>query len=186
MSFTINEYKKFITKLDKDEVSLLNIGQRHDSDWWWYKEIKEEVDKVTCDILDIWPANIDYLHSFNGQPDEGIHLNYNPILGDVRTWEPIRRYDLVIWNHGPEHLLVPDAVDAMKKLINVADWGVFVSCPDGSTMEQKRNLILYKGVALFGNPAEEHVSLITHENFFSRVGMHSKSDGKDLVGVKYV
>lgn len=88
-----------------------------------------------------------------------IHLNslglYEVIHGDITTYDfQKRKFDIVFWWHGPEHIEFDQLENTVKKLESIASKLVILGCPYG----------IYEQGELEGNPYEVHKSHhIPHE-----------------------
>ena len=80
------------------------------------------------------------------------------IKGDVRNCGPIlqgRRFDVVFFWHGPEHLTEDETLVTLPELERLARRLVVLGCPWGT----------YQQGAVGGNPFERHVAAFDYEFF---------------------
>ena len=101
------------------------------------------------DILEVWEPYLDRLRTL-----AGVRAVY---LGDVRTWQPVARYDLAMWWHGPEHVPAGDIGAALATLERCAS-AVLLGCPWGETGSGDTG----------GNDHNRHVSQWTGAEFAAR------------------
>lgn len=52
--------------------------------------------------------------------------------GDIRTWQFPRKYDLIYWSHGPEHVYASEWSETFARIIENADRCFFARFPWGS------------------------------------------------------
>ena len=104
---------------------------------------------AVVDVLEAWPANFDALAAQNG----GGWINLL-IEGDVRDAAICRRYDVVFWWHGPEHLAAEDIAPTVARLETFARRYVVLGSPWG----------VYDQGATGGNPYEVHQTPIWPDN----------------------
>ncbi|MDP2652064.1 MAG: hypothetical protein Q8O94_02920 [bacterium] len=79
------------------------------------------------------------------------------IHGDVRLYETDKKYDVVFWWHGPEHIESNLLSYVVAKLEAIATKGVVLACPWGKYIQG----------ASGGNEYEVHLSHYHHEIFES-------------------
>lgn len=95
----------------------------------------------TIHFLEIWPSNVARLKR-----------NFvNVINGDVRTIEKYdldKKYDIVMWWHGPEHVKKEEMPLILNKLIEKANKIAIIACPYGK----------FEQGTVKGNPYERHLS----------------------------
>jgi hypothetical protein len=102
------------------ERSVLYIGARSDR-MDYGEEFKKA--KATIDVLEIYKPNVDYLKKINW-------IN-EVFLGDVRTFNIEKKYDVIFWWHGPEHILESELKSTLDRLEKKAETAVILGCPWG-------------------------------------------------------
>lgn len=101
--------------------SMLYVGHRSDTSPWWSDRFREALGGPELAVLDVVPAQ---LQSAGGITTHLFH-------GDVRSPESVpRRFDLVFWDEGPEHVPREDAL-ACILMLRERRGGVLASCPWG-------------------------------------------------------
>lgn len=98
------------------------------------------------DVIEIFPANVEQLGSL-----KWIH---RVIEGDIRYFDPMDTYDLVVFWHGPEHLKKDEVSKLVTKMKRYAKAIIFAT-PNG----------IYEQGEEYGNPAEVHASAFYLEDF---------------------
>lgn len=101
--------------------SLLYVGHRSDTSPWWSREFAAALGGPELAVLDIVPAQ---LQSAGGVTEHLFH-------GDVRSpGSDPRRFDLVFWDEGPEHVPMEDALTCIE-MLRSRHGSVLISCPWG-------------------------------------------------------
>ena len=98
--------------------------------------------------LEIWPKNIWGLNE----------IFKNVYQGDVRHIEAAgvdKKYDVVMWWHGPEHIEQKDLNPTLEKLKKIATKLVVLACPYG----------IYRQGPVDGNMYEAHLSAYYRRSF---------------------
>lgn len=90
--------------------------------------------------IDVWPGQIEKVRRLNA------HDEY--IVGDVRTLDLGRQFDVVVLNHVIEHVTRDEGVELLRRLEGIARRLLVVSTPNGF-LEQ---------VPVDGNPFQRHWS----------------------------
>jgi len=113
-------------------------------------------------ILEIWKPYINWMRK---------HFK-NIIEGDVRNVDDLKlgSFDIVMWWHGPEHIMENELVSTLDKLgdmtkkilITANPWGIYESGPQR------------------GNPYEAHLSHLYPE-FFNKLGWETDTIGEKNV-----
>ena len=103
----------------------------------------------TIDVLEVWDENVTYLKTLK-QINDIIHCDVRNCEHSVR-----KRYDVVFWWHGPEHIHKNELKDTLVKLENIAQKLVILGCPFGYRPQ----------VALGGNPYEVHKASLYPRDF---------------------
>jgi hypothetical protein len=112
-------------------------------------------------VLEAFQPNVEYLRS----------MGKEVIEADITKYETGRKWDLVMWWHGPEHinrLLLPGTV---KKLEKMANKFIIMGCPYGYCKQD----------ALHGNEYEIHRSALYIEDFLY-LGYNAEAIGEKDVG----
>ena len=127
----------------------------------------------TVDVLEIFEPNVAYLKTVDWINE--VHC------GDVRTFSTDKKYDIVFWWHGPEHIPEKDLPATLALLEDNAKVAVVLGCPWGNFPQGH----------LHSNPNEEHVS---HYNYdiFEDLGYsvecigQKDTPGSNITCVKYM
>lgn len=90
-------------------------------------------------IVEAHEPNVETLREV--MPEEEI------IHADIREWAPPKKYDLVVWWHGPEHVNSPEVKPMLEKLEAAVVGTLLIGCPWGD----------YKQGEIDGNPFERHL-----------------------------
>ena len=94
-------------------------------------------------ILEIYKPNVQY---FKNDP------RFTEVIeGDVTKFNSKKKYDIVFWWHGPEHIEEEKIKNTLKKLELIAKHFVVLGCPWGDVPQS---------LGLEKNPDEKHVSFI--------------------------
>jgi len=143
--------------------TVLYIGARTDRIDFG-DEFKENNYKM--DILEIFKPNVDYLKKIEW-------LN-QIIEGDVKEVDKIidKKYDVIFWWHGPEHIGKEDLKVTLDKLKKLANHYVVLGCPWGDVEQGD----------IFGNKWEEHVSELNLEDFEENGFKTDLIGEKDILG----
>lgn len=143
-----------------DHNSLLYIGakvmEKKRLNWGGMRWIPQfHGASYEVDVLEIWPRNVESLKQFN----EVEHAFNRIIEGDVRILNSYinRKYDIVMWYHGPEHVREIYVKPTLKKLERLAKKLVIIGCPWGVS----------KQGATQKNFHEVHVSALYPDTFES-------------------
>tara|TARA_R100001244_G_C5152282_1_gene129838 strand:- start:214 stop:744 length:531 start_codon:yes stop_codon:yes gene_type:complete len=124
--------------------SVLYIGARTDR-MHYGEEFKES--NYLIDILEVFAPNVSYLKTISWV--EEVHC------GDVRTFSTDKKYDIIFWWHGPEHIQEEELASTLTLLEGNAKVAVVLGCPWGN----------YPQGHLHSNPNEEHVSHYNYQVF---------------------
>jgi hypothetical protein len=159
---------------------MLYIGWRHDCSPWWHDHMGKELGGP-LGVLEIFPKNLDDL-------EREIWLGrYNVasiIAGDARDpASHIRKgyWDVIFWDHGPEHVTLEDLKIATPRLIDHAGKALVYCCPWGDWPQGEED----------GNCHEVHRNSVTVEQLdslglfvtsFARAGQQNEGE---LVGVRF-
>lgn len=161
----IPEIKKLNAK------SLLYVGWRHDCKPWWYDFFCANLSIEKVGVLDIFKRNINDLEikAWEGR------YTIKSYLGDVRKINEIvgkKEYDIIFWDHGPEHVSADDlkvvtpllAKHSGKMLLYSCPWGFWPQGAEGGNEhEVHRNYVtkeelldLKMAVTSFGKPDQSN------------------------------
>jgi len=124
--------------------SVLYVGARPDRFEYLY-DFKNEGYKI--DLIEIYKENYNDFKRFKW-------LN-KVILGDITKFNSRKKYDVIFWWHGPEHVEKKDFIKTLKKLENTATKMVVLGMPWGNVPQRLK----------YENPYEEHVSFYDLEDF---------------------
>ncbi len=141
-----------------DSESILYIGA-HEGRIQFGDLIQERGMRV--DILEIWNPNVEHLRTVSW---------FNRVIeGDVRDVERYvdRRYDVVFWWHGPEHIEKRHLLTTLKSLEAIAKRWVVLGCPWGRYPQGEE----------YGNPYEVHRSAF-YKRDFQRYGYRVSTIGQ--------
>jgi len=144
----MNEQTNFvIEKLNNPHIkTILNIGYRYDSDTT-IQQFAESNEKKFY-VLEAWKENCDQLIEKNV-----CKRIYN---GDVRNIENLdKKFDAIIWLHGPEHILWEDFLTVKAKIENMANHLVVYQAPIDEFPQGE----------LYNNPYEKHVQVLNAPMF---------------------
>lgn len=144
---TTKRYLDFLLKAKPDVLrrrACLYIGAHPGKGLSFLQELRHAGYVTT--IIEAWEQNVKDIMPLLENGEEIIHA-------DIRAWVPPRRYDLVLWWHGPEHVPLSNAGEMLERLKEFAKGAVIVGAPWGSSPQ---------GPA-YGNPFEQHVSNVTEE-----------------------
>lgn len=102
--------------------SVLYVGHRSDTRPWWAQELRSALGGPSLAVIDVVPACAD---------SAGVHTA-DLLVGDVRDPAALRgrRFGLVFWDEGPEHVPREDALACLVRLM-AEHRRVLVSCPWG-------------------------------------------------------
>lgn len=133
--------------------SLLNVGFNSiipstgiEAKHWWVR-LFQDVGVERFAILELFQQNIAFINKYFGQRDFPMEVRWGDAR-HIRQYYKIKEFDIVLWWHGPEHLVELEIEPTLFMLRSVAkDWLV-VGCPNGY-LEQDE---------VYGNPHETHRS----------------------------
>lgn len=118
------------------------------------------------DILEIFDKNFESLKKLKW-------VN-NLIKGDVKNIDKLinKKYDIVFWWHGPEHIYKKELKNTLNKLKKLTNHLVVCGCPYGR----------YEQGACYGNKWEKHLSYLDIKDF-EKNGFETSTLGKkDALG----
>jgi len=119
--------------------------------------------KYRIDVVEIWPENVIVLKEWNKK-----HRVFAKIYqADIRKFATTKKYDVVMWWHGPEHV----EIDELRAILARLEWSarhfIILASPWGN----------YPQGAAGGNPFEEHISALTPKTW-SSLGYSSDTIGE--------
>lgn len=152
--------------LSKGSRSLLYIGIRHDTSPWWYLDLCKRLGIERVSVLEIFPKN---LGDFEVQCWSGKYGSdggtIGTILGNacqIGDYVSPGEFDIIFFDHGPEHLDPQDFVLATQELKEHAGKLLLYSAPWGEWPQGEED----------GNCHEVHRTVLTPE-LLTSVGMTS-------------
>lgn len=131
-----------ILKLYPTLTSFLNIGFHNWEDprnHWWINICNRN--GIDWKIMEIFPPNIDRAIKAGCPSDRIFH-------GDILDHKSYGKYDCIMFWHGPEHIHKLDWLNNIQQIESHANKLVIFGMPLGEEPQG----------AVYGNPAEEHVS----------------------------
>lgn len=162
-----------------DLKTFLYVGWRHDCHPWWHDTFAKQLGAETT-VLDIFPKNISEL---NDQVNKG-RYKVSAVVGDVRKLEelfPLEKFDLIFWDHGPEHVNEQDLISTTHMLKSHARCALIYCCPWGRWSQGPSD----------GNEHERHQTSVTPEMLqalgltVQKFGDSGQEHVGELVGVFY-
>ena len=150
--------------------SVLYVGAR--TDRMDYGDKFKEGGAVV-DVLEVFEPNVAHLKTVDW-------LN-EVYCGDVRTFSTDKKYDIVFWWHGPEHIQEEELASTLTLLEDNAKVAVVLGCPWGNFPQGH----------LHSNPNEEHVSHYDYD-VFEDLGYtvecigHKGVPGSNITSVKFI
>lgn len=149
-----------------DPKSLLYVGWRRDCKPWWHDTFCPKLGIERVGVLEIFPKNLNDLE----QEIWAGRYNVTPILGDARkphlSLKP-REWDIIFWDHGPEHVSAEDLEKATQLLKMFAGRLLLYCCPWGDWPQGPED----------GNEHEIHRNAVTTEQL-TKHGMMVTEFGK--------
>jgi hypothetical protein len=118
--------------------------------------------KYKIDAVEAWPKNVAALKAWNKK--HGVFAKI--YQADIRNFAIAKRYDVVMWWHGPEHVEISELRAILARLEWAARHFVILASPWGK----------YPQGAVKGNPFEEHASALAPE-MWSSFGYSSDAIG---------
>lgn len=144
--------------------SIVMVGWRHDSDASFVDYMVDNGKELT--IIEIYEPN-----TASVRKEVQIHCS------DILNFEFDRTYDLLIWQHGPEHVFKEEAYNFIKKVDTVFKH-IVLETPYGYNEQGE----------MYGNIYETHVSEWTEEDYknmgFSYVRYAGKNNDAFIIGYK--
>lgn len=167
--------------------SLLYVGWRRDCHMWWHRKFCPALGIEKIGILEIFAQNA----SDAARAAQAGHFNsptlrqYEIIHGDARSASAHTQknnWDIVFWDHGPEHVSADDLPIATQQLELVAKKALLYCCPWGAWPQDASD----------GNVYEVHQTYIEPEHFTKlgfRVvtfGSSGKENGGEIFAYKFL
>lgn len=175
--FDLRKQKKYLNEVLSSRREQL---EKNISSIWKYKSILyigatvnsmafgEDFRKnnYKIDVLKIFKPNVESLRKINW-------LN-KVIEWDVRKVYKIinKKYDVVFWWHGPEHIPKKDSNKTLKKLKNKTRYLFVCECPWGKTSRNE----------LYNNPWEKHVASLDRKDFEKEGFIVNRIGKKNIFG----
>ncbi len=129
-----SEIKRKINDIFEISKTVLMVGWRLSSDGVFIKHMLDKGKVVT--VVEIFPDNM------NSLPKEVIG-----VCADIREYKVESKYDLFLWQHGPEHVQHVDVSRFLGSYSHMFKYMILES-PNGHCEQGP----------LYGNPYEEHIS----------------------------
>lgn len=169
---TVNDGHKLVLEhrsdfMDGEGKELLYIGARSKK-FSWSGLILEAGYNIS--ILEIFEPNVKTLRSFNF-----ITEVYHD---DIVTTKLDKKFDVVLWHAGPEHVTKEDFEKAAVNIDRICTKVSILICPDGERPQGK----------LFDNKWERHVAVYEAEDFEKHgyiVLPYTKGKHKYLLAIKH-
>ena len=128
------EFRDIINNIFKSSKTILMVGWRQSSDQSFVEYMINQGKDLT--IVEIFEPNISSIPS-----------NVKTILGDIRTLELKDRFDLFLWQHGPEHCKQEESINVLNKFKKQCKH-IIIETPNGHNQQDE----------MYGNIYERHVS----------------------------
>jgi len=129
-----------------DYNSVLYVGARTNRIDFGKEFLKK---KYKIDILEVFEPNVLHLKKIEWI-DNVFQEDVRKVDNSVR-----KKYDIVFWWHGPEHIEKKDLSTTLAKLEQLSNHLVVCGCPWGE----------FEQGALYNNPNERHLSALLPEDF---------------------
>lgn len=165
--------------------SMLYIGWTGGSHPWWHRKFCPDLGVSRVGVLEIYTPNFNQLAA---EAKGGLFSEvkeYELIHGDAREIDKFvqkDRFDIVFWDHGPEHVSWEELQEASKRIFDIAGRMVIYCCPWGKWPQD----------ALGGNESEIHRFDVLPDHF-SKLGMKVDMTGGcnqekegELIGYRFV
>jgi hypothetical protein len=127
--------------------SVLMVGWRYDSDSSFVDFMINEGKDLT--IVEIYEPNTKTIRS-----------DVNIVCSDILDYEINKPYDLLLWQHGPEHVFKSEVFDLIKKIKDKFKY-IVLETPYGANDQGE----------MYGNIYEAHVSEWTEQDY-EKLGMN--------------
>lgn len=146
----IDNFKKLLGEPPK---SMLYVGWRHDCKPWWYDYLVPALGIERVGVIEIFQNNFDDLKR---QVEIG-RYSLTQIRGNIMDAEQLispGEYDLIFWDHGPEHVTLDDLKKITPVLFSLCGRGLLYCAPWGEWPQGCED----------GNAFEEHLSSLRVED----------------------
>lgn len=137
-------FKDKVDGLFNQTKDILMVGWRHDSDKTFVDYLVSQNKEVT--IVEIYEPNLKSIT----QPTIKV------VCDDILKYTPDKKYDLFLWQHGPEHVSKEDAVNAFERLSPYFKY-LMIETPHGVNHQDE----------MYGNIYERHISHWTFEDYIN-------------------
>jgi len=168
-------------------ISILYVGAKVKKRWpkgLEFLDIFYEAGFI-IDILEVFEQNVTALKRVNKEGRAYINRDIGPgifrdvFLGSAVDVEKIipegRTYDVVMFNHGPEHLASWEVVPTIEKLEKITSKLLILGCPWG----------IYRQGPVHGNDYEKHLSYL-YPPMFKKLGFTVRTLGEKDVKKSHV
>lgn len=147
------ELEKLIPKFKElNPKSMLYVGWRHDCNPWWHAKFAKGLGIEKLAIIEINDGN------YRGFLSTKKDYDCDAYHGDVREIENYiskSQFDIIFWDHGPEHVSWDDLKKVTPKLLDFSGKLLLYCCPLGDWPQGAEG----------GNPHEEHKNSVTTDQF---------------------
>ena len=157
--------------------SMLYVGWRRDCKPWWHDYMAKELGVQDLGVLEIFPKNVADMEQaiWSGR------YNCRVIQGDARDPKKsigLHDWDLIFWDHGPEHVTAEDlrlATEQLSRCCRV----LLYCCPWGDWPQGEED----------GNAHEVHRNAVTPEQLLDlgfrvrKIGAPGQAGEGELVGI---
>lgn len=145
----MNKQTQFVHDLIIDNPNIntiLNIGYRYDSDQTILNACISN--NKTFEVMEIYKPNCDVLKN-----NKNIKEIHNMDVKDIKMLN--KKFDAIIWLHGPEHVNWEDFLVFRKDIEDSANYLVVYQAPEG----------FYAQENIYGNIYEKHVQTLSEKMF---------------------
>lgn len=145
----MNKQTQFVHDLiinNPDINTILNVGYRYDSDQT-ILQVCVNNNKI-FNVLEIYTPNCEFLKN-----NSNIKEIYNINVKDIKSLN--KKFDAIIWLHGPEHVQWEDFLVFRKDIEDCANHLVIYQAPEG----------VYPQEDLYDNVYERHVQTLNEQMF---------------------
>lgn len=144
--------------------SLLYVGMRHDCAPWWQKVFSSRIGASKLAVLEIDIGNCNEFRKRKKDYDCDV---YHGDVREIGQHVTPGQYDVIFWDHGPEHVSWEDLQKTTPNLIEYAGKILVYCCPLGVWPQGPEG----------GNVHEEHKNYVTTEQF-TQLGLEIITTGK--------
>jgi hypothetical protein len=110
--------------------SLLYVGWTPSSTNWWYTEFCKKLSIEKVSVVEVYDANYNNLNNWITRSKYNIK-SYCRNIFDVDSFIDNNEYDIIFWDHGPEHASIEDLNAVTPKLMQKSGKALIYSCPWG-------------------------------------------------------